>query len=134
MVRSRWLTPESILTAMKIGDFYASTGVDLERLEFDESNRTITIEIKAEGDSQFTTQFIGTPKTFDQSTKARVAPSGNSETPETLDYSEDVRKVFATVTGLKATYTLSGEELYVRACITSNKPPMIGFSVICVTI
>ena len=123
MVRSRWLTPESILTALKMGDFYASTGIELERLEFDESSRTITIEIKAEGDSQFTTQFIGTPKTFDQSTKARVASSGKSETPGTLEYSADVGKVFSTVTGLKATYTLSGDELYVRACVTSNKPP-----------
>lgn len=123
MVRSQWLTPESILTAMKKGDFYASTGVELEKLEFDPSNRTLTIEIKAQGDAQFTTQFIGTPKRFDATTTSRVVPSSNSETSETLDYSADVGKVFSTVTGLKATYTLSGDELYVRATIISNKPP-----------
>ena len=124
MVRSRWLTPESILTAMKKGDFYASTGIELETLEFDQSTRTITIEIKAQGDAQYTTQFIGTPKRFDETTTPRDVPPSNTESPVTLDYSADVGKVLSTVTGLKATYTLTGDELYVRATITSDKPPM----------
>jgi len=123
MVRSQWLTPESILTAIKKGDFYASTGIELENLEFDQSTRTITIEIKAQGDAQYTTQFIGTPKRFDETTSPRALSPSNSEASETLDYSADVGKVFATVTGLKATYTLTGDELYVRATITSDKPP-----------
>jgi hypothetical protein len=76
-----------------------------------------------EGDAQFTTQFIGTPKRFDETTSPRALSPSNSETSETLDYSADVGKVFATVTGLKATYTLTGDELYVRATITSDKPP-----------
>ena len=123
MVYSRWLTPESVLNAMKKGDFYASTGVELERLEFDESSRTISIQIKADDDAQFTTQFIGTPSGFDQSTKPRNPTGGTDASSGTLDYSADVGKVFATVTGLNASYQLSGEELYVRATVTSNKPP-----------
>lgn len=124
MVRSRWLTPESILTAMKRGDFYASTGVELERLEFDESSGTLVLEIKPEGDAQYTTEFIGTPIQFDQSTKPRVDPATDQEIPGTLDYSADVGKVFATVSGLTATYRLTGKELYVRATVTSDQPPV----------
>jgi hypothetical protein len=34
-----------------------------------------------------------------------------------------VGKVLATVEGTKATYRLTGEELYVRAVVTSDRPP-----------
>lgn len=108
---------------MKRGDFYASTGVELERLEFDASSGTLVLEIKPEGDAQYITEFIGTPIQFDQSTTPRVDPATDKEIPGTLDYSADVGKVFATVSGLTATYRLTGEELYVRATVTSDQPP-----------
>ena len=41
----------------------------------------------------------------------------------TQRYSDDVGKVLATVEGTKATYRLTGEELYVRAVVTSDQPP-----------
>lgn len=122
MVRSRWLTPESILESMKAADFYASTGVELERLEFDEANGTLSIQIKPDGDAEFTTQFIGTPIEYDATTRKRSI-TGSDEVVETLDYSADVGMVFKTVTGHSATYQLTGKELYVRATITSSKPP-----------
>lgn len=124
MARARWLTPESILTAMKKGEFYASTGIELERLEWDENQKVLTLEIKADGDAQFTTQFIGTPVSFDKSTSLRVLEGNKDQVLELVDYSADVGKVFATVTGLKASYQLTGDELYVRATVTSSKAPV----------
>lgn len=123
MVRAKFLTPESILYAMKRGDFYASTGVELERYEFDEATGTLSLEIKPDGNAQFTTQFIGTPIEFDRTTTPRIDPESKETVEGTLDYSSDVGKVFATVTGLKATYRLTGDELYVRATVTSDQPP-----------
>ena len=41
----------------------------------------------------------------------------------TLDYSADVGKVFATDEGHKVSYQMTGDELYVRATITSSKAP-----------
>lgn len=123
MVRSRWLTPESILTAMKRGDFYASTGVELERLDYDTNNRTVTLEIKPQGNATYTTEFIGTPIRFNQSTTPRLDPKTNEQIAGTLDYSTDVGKVFAVVKGLAASYQLTGEELYIRAVVTSDQPP-----------
>src|SRR6185437_14271783 len=43
--------------------------------------------------------------------------------PVTQRYSDDVGKVLATVEGARATYRLTGEELYVRAVVTSDRPP-----------
>jgi len=105
VVRSRWLTPESILESMKQADFYASTGIELDRLEFDEATGTLTIQIKPDGDAQFTTQFIGTPVQYDSTTRKRTIP-GSDEVLETLDYSADVGKVLATIAGHNATYQL----------------------------
>jgi hypothetical protein len=128
MVRSRWLTPESLLKSMKDGDFYASTGVVLEHLDYDPSTRTLSLEIQPDGDAIFTTQFIGTPIHFDQTVRPRIDPETNDVVPDRLDYSADVGKVFATVTGLNATYQLTGDELFVRATVTSSKPPVFPTS------
>ena len=70
----------------------------------------------------FTTEFIGTPKDFDKTTTTRLGKDG-SEVKGTLDYSSDVGKVLATETGLSVSYQLTGNELYVRATITSSKAP-----------
>ena len=37
-------------------------------------------------------------------------------------YSEDVGAVLATVSGIQPTYQFKGDELYVRAVVTSTKP------------
>jgi hypothetical protein len=108
MVHAEKLTADSITTALKEGDFYASSGVKLRSVNYDTASPTISIEIEPEGDATFTTQFIGTPKNF----------GAGGKTP--LD-SADVGKVFATASGTKASYTLSGDELYVRATITSSR-------------
>jgi hypothetical protein len=41
----------------------------------------------------------------------------------TRRYSDDVGRVLATVEGTTARYTLAGDELYVRAVVTSSEPP-----------
>ncbi|MFC1757968.1 endonuclease/exonuclease/phosphatase family protein [Planctomycetota bacterium] len=122
MLRAKFLSSESIVNAMKRGDFYASSGVLLNRIEFDRSSKTLSIEIEPDGDAEFTTQFIGTPVTFDKTTTQRKDEEGNA-VEGTLDYSSDVGKVFANEKGLKVRYQLTGDELFVRAAITSNKAP-----------
>lgn len=122
MLRAKFLSPESIVNAMKRGDFYASSGVTLNKVEFDEKEKTLTIEIEPDGDAKFTTEFIGTSVDFDKTTTQRKDKDGKP-VDGTLDYSTDVGKVFATQEGHKVTYRLTGKELYVRATITSDKAP-----------
>ena len=111
MVRAKELTPDAITIAIRDGHFYASSGVTLKDVSYDEPSRTLRVEIQPDEDATFTTQFIGTPKNF----------ADGGRTP--LD-SDKVGIAFKTQQGSTAEYTLSGDELYVRALITSSKPPV----------
>jgi len=119
VVRSRYLTPESLIRAMEAGDFYASTGVVLKDIQFD--GKTLRIIIKPEKDISYTTEFIGTLKSYDPTVKP-MADANGSPVHATGIYSDDIGKVLATVRGTAASYSLTGDEIYVRAKITSTKP------------
>jgi hypothetical protein len=58
MVRAPELTLKAILAALERGDFYSSTGVELE--DYRSDGRSITIGVKPEGSSKYRIQFIGT--------------------------------------------------------------------------
>lgn len=57
MVRSERLTAEAILEAMEDGEFYASTGVELE--DYRLSPMSMTIVVKEEASAKYRTVFIG---------------------------------------------------------------------------
>jgi len=57
MVRSTSLDPAAIVKAMRAGDFYSSSGIELEQLDYDASSRTITIKVA--GVNEVTAEFIG---------------------------------------------------------------------------
>lgn len=107
-VHAEKLEPNAIMAAFKAGDFYASSGVTLKSVAFDEASRTISIEINPDGDAEFVTQFIGTPKSFGDGGKTPLN-------------SKKVGSILSTANGLNASYKLTGEELYIRAAITSSK-------------
>jgi len=102
MVRSQKLTPESLLRAMREGDFYASTGVILEELSFD--GRTLRVAITADPGVSYTIRFLGCRK-------------GDGEPI-----------IFREVEGIRASYELTGSELYVRAQVVSDAPTEIPSS------
>lgn len=118
MVRAEHLTPESIIRSMERGDFYASSGVVLKEVNR-ETNR-LSLEIEAENGVTYRTQFIGTRKGFNSASEPVVDKEGNL-LPITRKYSEEVGAVLAEETGPKASYTLKGDELYVRAKIISSR-------------
>ncbi len=94
MVRARACTPEALLAAIEAGAFYASSGVVLDDVTFD--GRTLTIDVAAQGDAEYVTEFIGT---------RREGEPG---------------EVLARVEGLRPSYTARGDELFVRATVTSS--------------
>jgi hypothetical protein len=85
------------------------------------ANKQLHVQIQADETSTYTTQFIGTRVGYDQTSEPRVDANGKP-LRTTRKYSSDVGQVFATVTGNTAVYQLKGDELYVRAVITSTKP------------
>jgi hypothetical protein len=117
MVRAPELSAESIIAAMEQGDFYSTNGVELRDIRREE-NRLI-VEIEPREGVSYTTHFIGTRRGYD----AQSLPVVNAE-GDTLSrrYSNDVGRVLAEVTGSTAEYTLTGDELYVRAKVISSRP------------
>jgi hypothetical protein len=115
MVRARHLTPERILSSMEQGDFYASTGVTLKDVKFE--NNVLSVAIDSKWGVSYRTQFIGTLKGYN----AKASPrSADPKTHLTMKYSDDVGKVLAEQAGTKASYKLTGQELYVRARVIST--------------
>jgi hypothetical protein len=120
MVRATHLTPESIIRAMEAGDFYASSGVTLT--DVTRAGQTLAVEIQTEPGVTYTTQFIGTRRGYDPTSHLMPPPPGDAgKTLPHRRYSKDVGAVLAEVKGPKASYTLTGDEIYVRAKITSSK-------------
>ncbi len=95
VVRAAELTPEALVLAMKRGDFYASSGVEIA--DFSHDARRYRVAIEAEAGVSYTTKFVG----------ARAAGDA---------------VVLQETTSNPAEYRLRGDELYVRAVVTSSKP------------
>ena len=120
MVRSKSLKPAAIITAMRIGEFYSSSGVLLTDVQYSARTKEYVIDIQAEDGVTYTTQFVGTLTNADLGSRPRPGVGGAVQRATRI-YSDDVGKVLATVKGDHASYSLSGKELYVRAVITSDK-------------
>lgn len=117
MVRARFLTPEHLLRAMDAGDFYASSGVSLTYIHFDKAEKLFTVEVDARSGERYTIEFIGTRSNYDRTATARDVEGKRL----TKKYSSDVGAVLQESQGNAATYHLQGDELYVRAVVTSSK-------------
>ncbi|HEY1081535.1 MAG TPA: hypothetical protein VGE29_04695 [Prosthecobacter sp.] len=120
MVKADKLDPNALVEAMKRGDFYASCGVTLEDVSFDKTTRKLTVKIKGEPGVKYVTEFRGTPKNYDRAVKEVPTPEGDNY-PVRLKHSEDVGKLLASSESLESSYQMKGDELYVRAIITSDK-------------
>ena len=118
MVRSDRLTTDALLDAMDLGDFYSSTGVTLKDVKFD--GEKIEIEIEPVEGVSYTTEYIGTLSGFDRSSRPTLDGEGNEIPNTTRKYSDEIGQVLASTNELSSSYTLTGEELYVRVKITSS--------------
>ncbi|MEO8272328.1 MAG: hypothetical protein ABI557_21650 [Aureliella sp.] len=114
MVRSRYLTPEHLIRAMKAGDFYASTGVVLDDVGYNAATKTLSLDIQAVDGVEFTTEFVATLQPPKQESSAE------SDALPKLPAAEDIGKVVAISTSLAPSYAFQGNEVYVRARVTSS--------------
>lgn len=95
MVQADTLSPKSLINAMEAGQFYASTGVELKELTF--NNNILSVEVKADKNITYKISFIGCKK-------------GEGEPEE-----------FASFESNKASFKLTKDMLYVRCKINSSK-------------
>lgn len=127
MVRARHLTAESIIRALEAGDFYATSGVVLS--EVARSGNRLSLTIQAEPGVSYRTVFIGTRRNYPSGSVELTPPVDPAAPRRTLPhrrYPAEIGAVLAESTGPTASYTLRGDELYVRAKIISSKPKRDG--------
>lgn len=124
MVRARRLTPSALIAAIQAGDFYASSGVTLDEVRYDEAAGTLTVRAQDRPGKMTVTEFVGTRTGYDRKSAPVVDASGK-EIRATRRYSADVGRVLAKVEGVEATYKMRGDELYVRAVVTQFEPPEV---------
>lgn len=96
MVRAETLSAEALLRALDAGDFYGSTGVVLSDVVRDDCGLSVTVA--PEPGATYTIRFIGTR-------------AGGTEAGTVL---QETR-------GTQASYCYEGDELYVRAVVTSDR-------------
>lgn len=124
MVRANELTDKAILSAMYAGDFYASTGVDLDDVSFDKSRKTLSVKVKPADGVKYTIQFIGTKKGFDRTTTTVEDPAKDKKQARTFTvYSDEIGAVLQSTEGIQASYTMADDDLYVRAKIIADSAP-----------
>jgi len=117
-VRAKELSARSIVEAMERGDFYGSSGVELEEVLVDGEGLSLRIRIEEGG--QYRTIFTGTRRGYDRSTEEVNA--GESEDAAVLRrYSDEIGEILAEVEGRNPGYRFQGDELYVRAKVISSR-------------
>lgn len=118
MVLCEKLEAGALIESMERGDFYASSGVRLKSVQSDENGMTVAVDPKP-GET-YTIEFIGTRKETDL-TGQPVLDENGEPVRATRIYSEKVGEVLASSVGEQASYTFQGDELYVRARVTSSR-------------
>ncbi|MGE0143506.1 MAG: hypothetical protein AB7I19_07135 [Planctomycetota bacterium] len=117
MVRAAELSPSAIGDAMQRGDFYASSGVTLRDVDFDDG--VLEVEVEPVAGEHYTIEFLGTKSNFDDRADP-VRDEKGAVVAATWRYSADIGESLHRVDGTRARYRLRGDELYVRALITSS--------------
>lgn len=109
VVRSEALSADAIIRSMESGNFYASSGVELDAIEITKDG--ITLEIAEEEGVTYRTEFIGTRK---------QCGSGDYESQDKTDGPDCIGVVLHTVSGATAEYAFQNDELFVRARVVSS--------------
>lgn len=118
MVLSENLKAGSLVKAMERGDFYSSSGVKLARVV--SSPKGLDVEVLAERGVKYRIDFVGTRAGYNPESKPVLDAKGE-EVNATRIYSDEIGATLKTVNGSEASYRFSGNELYVRAIVTSTK-------------
>ncbi len=113
------LSPDKLIASMEKGQFYASTGVRLKQINT--GSTEMRVEVESDKSVKYVIEFVGTRRGFDARHRPIVNKDGKP-VRSTERYSGDVGAVLAKVDGNRATYRFKGDEIYVRARITSTRP------------
>jgi len=111
------LTADALIESLEAGRFYSSSGVALKSVETSEQEISVVVD-PVEGET-YKIEFIGTRKGYDPSSQPVLDKEGK-EMRVTRRYSTDIGETLAAVEGTEASYKFKGDEIYVRARVTSS--------------
>jgi len=103
---------------MNAGDFYCSTGVTLKDVAFQDGR--LTVQVDPEPGVTYKIRFLGTRRGCDLTGRQVVNAEGKT-VRTTHSYSPEIGAVLAENQGTTGSYTLQGDELYVRAKVISSR-------------
>ena len=122
VVRAEKLEPDAIVRALRQGDFYVSTGVEMENITFDKSTGTLSVKVKPAAGVNYRIQFIGTKKNFDRTVVPfEIEKTDKNPTRKGWTFSKEIGVELSAASGTEASYRLKEDDLYVRAVIISDK-------------
>lgn len=121
-VRAARLEADALVQAMCRGDFYASTGVALSDVSFDVSAGTLSVKVCPEAGVDFRISFVATRAGFDRTVTPFDDPAKDKKPARKgVRYSDEIGRTVKSVDGAEASYTVTPEDLYVRAVVTSSR-------------
>jgi hypothetical protein len=118
MVSAQDLRVDLIIAALEAGNFYSSSGVQLNNVIWKDNK--LTVQVEPQPETTYTTQFIGTRRPIDWRNSPVIGTNGY-QLAVTRNYSSGIGAVLSEQRGLTASYTCKGDELFVRAKIISSR-------------
>ena len=103
MVKAKELNADKIISSLESGNFYSTTGVLIKNIDY--NNQSYIIHINEKPGIKYKTQFIGSTVSFDSLD----------------DDNREIGKILFETEMSPAKYNFTGEEMYVRAKIVSDK-------------
>jgi len=117
-VRASELSAEALIEAMERGDFYGSSGVEVEDVLAD--GEGLSLRIRVEEGVRYRTLFAGTRRGYDRTTR-EVTAEESEDAAVLRRYSDEIGEILAEVEGPNPGYRFQGDEIYVRAKVISTK-------------
>ena len=119
-------TADAIVEAMDRGDYYSTTGVLLDGIDFDRATGTLHVKAQVEPGVNYRVEFITTKRDFDRTITEKEYPHDGRFTRILPVINDTIGHVVSTVEGAEASYTMTADDLYVRAIVKSDRPAKIG--------
>lgn len=117
MVLASELTPRALIESLERGDFYATSGVALKTIAHDSSG--LRIEVDPKLGETYKIEFVGTRRDANLVGEPVLDEEGKPMRA-TRRYGAQIGEVLKEVEGTTGSYEFSGDELYVRARVTSS--------------
>jgi hypothetical protein len=119
-------TADAIVEAMDKGDYYPTTGVLLDEIDFDRATGTLRVKAQAEPGTNYRVEFITTKRDFNRSIVEKEYPHEGRYTRILPVINDTIGRTVKSVEGPEASCTMADDDLYIRAIVVSDRPGKVS--------